>query len=65
MAMKQNVGGIERAARIILGLAVLALAFVGPRSSLAYLGIVPLASGLFGWCPLYSLFGFSTCRDCK
>lgn len=61
--MKRNVDGIERLARIILGLAVLALAFVGPRSSWAFLGIIPMASGLLGWCPLYSLFGLSTCGD--
>jgi len=61
--MKKNVGGIERAARIILGLAVIALAFVGPRSAWGYVGIVPLVTGLIGWCPPYALFGFSTCRD--
>jgi hypothetical protein len=63
--MKKNLGGIERFARVLLGLIVLSLAFVGPRSPWAYLGIIPLATGLVGWCPPYALFGFSTCKNCK
>lgn len=63
--MKKNVGSIERTIRIILGLGILSLAFVGPESPWAYLGIVPLATGLVGWCPPYALFGFSTCKACK
>lgn len=60
--MKKNVGNVERVVRIIVGVAVLSLAFVGPRSPWAYLGIIPLATGLFGWCPPYALFGISTCK---
>jgi len=52
---------LERALRTVLGLAVLALAFVGPRTPWGYLGIVPLATGLLGSCPIYTLFGWSTC----
>jgi hypothetical protein len=52
---------VERVLRVILGLGVLSLAFVGPKSSWGYLGIVPLATGLLGTCPLYTLFGWSTC----
>jgi hypothetical protein len=64
--MKKNVGGAERIVRIIAGLAILSLAFVGPQSAWAYLGIVPLATGVIGWCPPYALFGFSTtCKSCK
>jgi len=63
--MKKNVGGVERAVRIIAGIAVLSLAFVGPKSAWAYLGIVPLATGFVGWCPPYALFGISTCKNCK
>jgi hypothetical protein len=61
--MKKNVGGIERLARIVLGSAVLSLAFLGPKSAWAYLGIVPLVTGLIGWCPPYVLFGISTCKS--
>lgn len=52
---------IERVFRIALGLAVLALAFVGPKSAWGWLGVVPLLTGILGSCPLYSLFGISTC----
>jgi len=63
--MKKNVGGAERAMRMILGLLVLTFAFVGPKTPWAYLGIIPLATGLIGWCPPYALLGFSTCKGCK
>jgi hypothetical protein len=52
---------IERAVRVALGLALLAIVFVGPKTWLGLLGIIPLATGLVGSCPLYTLFGFSTC----
>ena len=52
---------VERVLRTILGLGVLSLAFVGPKTPWGYLGIVPLATGLLGSCPLYTLFGCSTC----
>lgn len=61
--MKRNIGGAERIIRIIAGAAIIALAFVGPQSPWAYLGIIPLATGLMGWCPPYALFGISTCRN--
>ena len=56
-----NEGTIDRAVRIVLGLGILSLAFVGPPSPLGYLGLVPLTTGLIGFCPLYRVFGFSTC----
>jgi len=65
--MEQNVGGIDRAARIIVGLVVLSLYFVlgeGVRAW-ALLGIVPLATGLIGWCPAYLPFGVSSCKRGK
>lgn len=52
---------IERAVRVLVGIGVLSLAFVGPETPWGYLGVVPLATGLLGSCPLYTLFGFSTC----
>ena len=58
---KNNVGGIDRALRIIVGLALLALIFVGPKTWWGLIGIVPLFTGLFGACPAYSLVGLSTC----
>jgi hypothetical protein len=52
---------IERVLRVILGLGVLSLAFLGPKTPWGYLGLVPLATGLLGSCPLYTLLGWSTC----
>ena len=59
--MKKNTGNVERVIRIIAGSAILSLAFVGPQSPWAFLGIVPLATGLVGWCSPYALLGISTC----
>jgi len=63
--MKKNVGSTERFIRIMAGIVIISFAFVGPKSAWAYLGIVPLATGLMGWCPPYALFGFSSCKACK
>ena len=52
----------ERAIRVVLGVALLAMVFVGPQTPWGWLGLVPLLTGLIGSCPLYTLFGISTCR---
>ena len=55
---------VERVARVVLGIALLSMVFVGPQAMWGWIGLVPLATGLVGTCPLYSLVGFSTCpRD--
>lgn len=61
--LKTNVGGIDRALRIIVGLALIAAFFMvdGGYSWLYLIGIVPLATGLMSSCPLYSIFGLNTC----
>jgi cadmium resistance protein CadD (predicted permease) len=59
--MTQNVGKIDRLIRVIVGLAVLSLIFVGPQTMWGLLGLVPLGTGLIGWCPPYSLLGINTC----
>lgn len=59
--MKKNIGNIERIVRIIVGAGILSLAVIGPQSPWALLGIIPLATGLIGWCPPYALLGISTC----
>ncbi len=59
--MKANEGAIDRVLRVIAGLGVLSLAFVGPQTPWAYVGVVPLVTGLIGWCPLYAVLGFNTC----
>ena len=59
--MSRNEGTIDRALRIILGLVLIALVFVGPQTAWGWVGIVPLATGLVGFCPLYRLLGINTC----
>ncbi len=56
-----NVGGLDRALRILIGLAGLALTQWGPATPWGYAGLVPLLTGALGTCPLYILLGFRTC----
>lgn len=58
--MHHNVGLLDRAIRIVLGLAILSLVYVGPESLWGYLGFIPLITGLVGYCPLYHVLGIST-----
>jgi hypothetical protein len=51
----------DRAFRVVLGIALLAIAFVGPKTPWGYIGVVPLLTGLLGSCPLYTIFGLNTC----
>ncbi len=60
--MWKNESGIDRALRLIFGVLLLALVFVGPKTAWGWIGIVPLATGLVGFCPLYRLLGIDTCR---
>ncbi len=59
---KTNVGSVDRLLRIVVGIVLLALVFVGPKTPLGWIGIVPLLTGLFSTCPLYSLLGVNTCK---
>ncbi|WP_374756836.1 DUF2892 domain-containing protein [Chitinibacter sp. GC72] len=56
-----NVGGLDRMARIVIGLLLIVLAAVGVIGAWGFIGLVPLATGLLRSCPLYKVFGFSTC----
>ncbi|HOP09986.1 MAG TPA: DUF2892 domain-containing protein [Oscillospiraceae bacterium] len=60
--MKKNVGTVDKWIRIILGLAVLSLIFLieGNLKWLGLIGLIPLITGLIGYCPLYALFKIST-----
>ena len=59
--MKANVGGVDRIARIVVGLALIALAATGTVGVWGWIGVVPLLTGLARWCPLYPLLGISSC----
>ena len=59
--MTKNVGGIDRTLRILIGLALIAGAATNTIGMWGYLGVVPLLTGLIGWCPAYTLLGMNTC----
>ncbi len=60
--MERNIGDIERVVRIVVGLAILSLVVVGPQTLWGLVGLVPVLTGVTGWCPPYSLLGINTCR---
>ncbi len=60
--IKPNLGNVDRVVRIVAGICLLALVFVGPQSAWVYLGLVPLLTGAIGFCPAYCPLGLSTCR---
>jgi hypothetical protein len=59
--MNANVGGIDKILRIVAGLVLIGLAIMGIGAPWTWIGVVPLATGLMGWCPAYSIFGLNTC----
>jgi O-antigen ligase len=59
--MKSNVGGIDRILRIVAGLVLIALALTGTIGLWGWIGLVPLGTALFGFCPLYTVLGLNTC----
>jgi hypothetical protein len=59
--MTRNVGGMDRAVRIVAGVGLLALGAFGPLGWWGLVGLVPLATGLVGWCPPYAMLGINTC----
>lgn len=61
LAPTVNVGTPDRVLRIFVGLVVLSLVFIGPQTLWGLIGLVPLATGLFRWCPAYSLLGMNSC----
>lgn len=63
--MTKNEGNLDRIIRIALGLALIAYALLKPDAPLAifgWVGVIPLATGAMGWCPIYSIFGIKTCK---
>lgn len=59
--MTANVGTIDRVLRVIAGLALISLVFVGPQTPWGWIGLVPLITAFVGYCPAYTLLGLSTC----
>ncbi|HYG86418.1 MAG TPA: DUF2892 domain-containing protein [Azospirillum sp.] len=56
-----NVGGVDRALRAIVGLILIALVFVGPKTPWGWVGLIPLLTAVIGFCPAYTLMGVTTC----
>lgn len=59
--LQANEHALDRVVRVILGLGLLSLVFVGPKTLWGLVGLIPLVTGLIGSCPLYTVLGFSTC----
>ncbi len=62
--MTRNAGMIDRALRVILGLALIAIVFVGPQNAWGWVSMEPLVTGLVDNCPLYTILGIKTCKAC-
>ncbi|MDY7116773.1 DUF2892 domain-containing protein [Halomonas sp. SSL-5] len=60
--MTRNVGGIDRIARIVIGALLIGLALTGVIGAWGWIGVLPLATGLFNFCPAYKLLGVNTCK---
>ena len=58
----KNEGKLDRGLRIVAGLVLISLVFVGPQTAWGWVGLVPLLTGLVGNCPVYSVFGWNTCN---
>ncbi len=63
--MNTNIGTIDRALRVVVGLVLISLVFVGPQTPFGWVGVIPLVSALIGWCPAYTLLGIKTCPTRK
>lgn len=62
--MNKNIHKIERVVRIVVGIGLTSLAFIGPQNKWFLLGAIPLLTGLIGWCPPYALLGINTAGSC-
>ncbi len=59
--LPRNESAVDRVIRVVLGAAILAMVFVGPRTPWGWLGVIPVVTGLIGSCPIYTVLGMSTC----
>lgn len=60
--MKKNIGTLDTTIRIIVGIIILSLVFIGPKSLWGLIGLVPLLTGIIRYCPLYPVLGINTCK---
>ncbi len=59
--MEKNVGSLDRLVRVAVGIALIAMVFVGPQTVWGWIGVVPLVTAALSWCPLYTALGIKTC----
>jgi hypothetical protein len=64
-SMLSNIGGIDRILRLLIGLALVSLVFIGPKTPWGWLGLIPLATGICRVCPAYLPFKFTTKKEEK
>lgn len=62
--MEKNIGSVDKVLRILVGLVLIALVFVGPQTVWGWVGVPVILIALFGWCPLYKVLGISSCQKC-
>ena len=60
--MKKNIGSLDKTLRLIVGIVLILLVFVGPQTPWGWLGLIPLVTALMSWCPVYVLFNLSTIK---
>ena len=65
MNLTKNAGTVDRALRAIVGLVLIALALTGTIGAWGWIGVIPLATAVLGWCPAYTLLGIKTCPTQK
>ena len=65
MIMKKNMGKIDKTLRIIAGLILISLVFIGPQTPWGWIGLIPLVTGFVNWCPVYVPFKWSTIKRDK
>lgn len=61
--MTRNMGTADRVLRGIVGLVLISLVFIGPKTAWGWIGLIPLVTALIGWCPVYVPLGIKTCRS--
>ncbi len=60
--MGKNMGGVDRVLRLIVGVVLLSLVFIGPQTPWGWVGLIPLVTAAIGWCPLYTMLGTKTTK---
>ncbi|SFF84230.1 YgaP family membrane protein [Neptunomonas qingdaonensis] len=63
--MEKNIGSVDKVIRVLVGLVLIALVFVGPQTPWGWIGVPVILIALVGICPLYKIIGMSTCKTCQ